>query len=353
MCNRKLKHDYATIHQRNLNGETIKNISKDTGIHIQSIYTHFQKNGWKFNEEIPIRKSGHFVDDNYLDNIDTEDKSYFLGWLLSDGYVIKNRISLKLKQDDEYIIREMFNKFSSGYKFSTYKNSKSLSVSSTKLTVALEKLGCVERKTLMGFSLPDIPKNLFRHFIRGYFDGDGSVGIRSARPNQMQISICSIDENFLIELKNKLFEFNILSSIYKEKRNGKELLRPDKTFNTDNIDMFRLVLNTHKEKLRFYEFIYNDCTIKLTRKYEKYTNYFLNTIKTLENKNSKIIQHVDEKIIINYDLITDKIFNMYDEVDEEYVMNLYKQGNCEYKIHKEMKVGRSVIKNILIKNGLI
>jgi len=151
----------------------------------------------------------------------------------------------------------------------------------------------------------------------------------------------------------KLINFNVFSSIYKEKRNGKELLRPDKTLSTDNIDMFRLVLNTHKEKLRFYEFIYNDCTIKLTRKYEKYTNYFLNTVKTLENKNSKIIQRVENKININYDLITDIIFHECDEVDEEYVMNLYKQGDCEYKIHKETKIGRKIIKNILSKHNLI
>jgi hypothetical protein len=36
-----------------------------------------------------------------------------------------------------------------------------------------------------------------------------------------------------------------------------------------------------------------------------------------------------------------------DEVDEELVLNLYKQGKCEYGIHKETKIGRRIIKKIL------
>jgi hypothetical protein len=34
MYTRKLKHDYNALYQRHLEGETISNISKDTGIHI-------------------------------------------------------------------------------------------------------------------------------------------------------------------------------------------------------------------------------------------------------------------------------------------------------------------------------
>ena len=144
MYKRKLKHDYDIIYQRHLAGETILNISKDTGIHVQSIYAHFQKNKWVYNKNIQIRQAGYFVDDNYFDNIDNEDKAYFLGWLLSDGCISNNRIILKLKYNDEYIIKEMFDKFSGGYKISTDKNSRSMSLSSTKMICALKKLGCIE-----------------------------------------------------------------------------------------------------------------------------------------------------------------------------------------------------------------
>ena len=339
---RKLKHVYDVIYQRHLAGETILNISKDTGIHVQTIYTHFQKNNWEYNKNIQIRQDGYYVNDNYLDNINTEDKAYFLGWLLSDGCVSKNSISLKLKQDDEYIIGEMFNKFSKGYE-----NGKSMSLSSTKMVGALTKLGCVENKTDVGFDLPDISKDLFRHFVRGYFDGDGTIAVRSDRPNQIQISICSVNNEFLIQLQEKLFEFDILSSIYKEDRKGKSLKRPDGKYSTNNKDMFRLTLTTHKEKMKFYEFVYNDCTIKLTRKYKKYEKYYLNIISILKAKNSNIVQCVGDKFTINYGLVTMKIFNSSDEVNEQLVLDMFREGKCEYVIHKETKIGRRIIKKIL------
>ena len=347
MQKRKLKHDYNAIYQKHLAGETILNISKDTGIHVQSIYTHFQKNNWEYNKNIQIRQAGYVVDDNYLDNIDNEDKAYFLGWLLSDGCVLNNRITLKLKYGDEYIIKEMFNKFSSGYKIGNDKNSRYMSLSSTKMVCTLKKLGCVENKTEVGFDLPNISKDLFRHFVRGYFDGDGSVGIRSKRHNQIQVSICSIDNKFLTQLQEKLREHNISSVIYKENRSGKLFKRPDGSY-SNNKDMFRLMIRRHKEKLKFYEFLYNDCSIKLMRKYDKYKKYYINTLLILKRKNSNIVQCVDGDFIINYELINGKFFNYCDEVDEQLVLNMFREGKCEYAIHKETKIGRRVIKRILL-----
>lgn len=351
MYKRKLKHDYDIIHQRNLDGETILNISKDTGIPVQSIYAHFQKNNWKYNNDIQIRQDGYYVNDNYLDNIDSEDKAYFLGWLLSDGSVHKNEIKLKLKHGDRYIITEMFSKFSKGHKTTTYKNSKSMSLSSTKMVNCLAKLGCVENKTEIGFDLPDLSHELFNHFVRGYFDGDGSIGKRSARPNQLQVAICSINNIFLKQLQKKLSDFNIVSIIYKENRKDKSLKRPNGEYSTNNKDMYRLTMTTHKERLKFYEFIYNNSTIKLTRKYNKYRKYYINTLLNLKSKNSNIVQYVGDKIIVNYDLINTKIFNSSKEVNYQLVLDMFKEGKCEYKIHKETKIGRHIIKKILLKHN--
>ena len=45
--------------------------------------------------------------------------------------------------------------------------------------------------------IPNIPKNLIRHFIRGYFDGDGTIFMDR---KYYKSNICSICENFLKEL---------------------------------------------------------------------------------------------------------------------------------------------------------
>lgn len=336
---RELKHDYNAIYQRHLSGETLLSISKNTGIHIQSIYSHFKKNNWEYNRNIQIREDNYFVNDNYLNNIDSEDKAYFLGWMLSDGGVSHNKISLKLIKTDDYIIKEIFDKFSNGYKMTENKNNKSMSLSSKKMISELAKLGCVENKGKIGFDLPDIPNDLFRHFVRGYFDGDGSIGERSLRPNQTQINICSIDNDFLIQLQEKLNKFNISSVIYMENRKGKL------------VNMFRLVLPTHKERLKFFDFLYENCNIKLIRKYDKYKKYYDNIITILKKKNSKIIEHTNDKIKINYDLIDKNIFNKTDEINEELIINMFKNGKNEYSIHKETKIGRSVIKRIITQNS--
>jgi len=349
---RKIKHNYEEIYQRHLAGESLSKISKDTGIHIQCFYSHFQKMKWEYNNTIQSRKEGYSVNDNYLENIDTEDKAYFLGWMLSDGYITRNRLFLKLKNADESIITEMFNKFSDGFGLynNKLKTSKTMSISSNKMIEDLKKLGCIENKTKFGFNLPPISNNLMCHFIRGYFYGDGSIGKRYARPNQIQVYICSIDKKFLEQLQNKLLEFNINSSIGIERRNGKAYKIPNNKITYNAVDMYKLIIPSHKERLKFYEFLYKDCTIKLERKYVLYSAYYANTVLILESKNSNTVQRIGDETLINYDLITDKTFYYGKEVDKKLINDLYTKGSCKYHIHKITGIGRFVISRIIKEN---
>ncbi len=95
---RKIKHDYKKIVEYHNNGQSIMKISKELKISIGTIYNHFRRNKIPYNKEIPPRRVGYTVNDNYLDDIDTERKAYFLGWMFSDGYVNRNRITLKLEK---------------------------------------------------------------------------------------------------------------------------------------------------------------------------------------------------------------------------------------------------------------
>ena len=241
----------------------------------------------------------------------------------------------------------MFSKFSSGYKIIALNNSKGMTINSTTITNRLRELGCVENKTYIGFNLPILENSLYRHFIRGYFDGDGSISIRKDRSKQRLVSICSIDINFLEQLKNKLLEFNINSSIYKEKRKGKKLKLPSGKYTTNGIDMYRVLINSHKDRLKFYEFLYKDCSIKLERKYKLYNEYYVNTVLTLENKNSKVVQRIGDEPLINYDLLTNLTFYKGKEVDNKTILSLYDSGLCEFQIHKQTNIGRSKIHKII------
>ena len=346
---RKIKHNYDEIQKRHRNGESLSKISKDLGIHIQCIYSHFQKMKWEYNRDINYRHKGYYVDDDYLKVVDTEDKAYFLGWMLSDGTVFENRIALKLKKADIEIVKEIFSKFSSGYSISINKakTAKGIIVSSNKLIEDLKKLGCIRNKTKIGFDVPNISKKLFRHFIRGYFDGDGSISKRSVRPKQMQVYICSPNKTFLEQLQTKLLEFNINSFVNTEKRKGKLSKVPSGKMCINNMDMYTLRFSSHKERMRFYEFLYKDCSIKLERKYVLYNAYYTNTVLILESKNSNIVQRIGDETFINYDLITNKTFRLGKEVNKDLIISLYNQGISKYKIHKITNLCRSVIERII------
>ncbi len=344
---RKLLHNYKKIYQEHLQGISIKELSKKFNAPIPSIYAHFKLKNFTYNKEISVRQTGFYVNEEYLNEINTEDKAYFLGWMFSDGNVNDKSICLKLIKDDVEIIEKLFSYFSSGYKTSFYKNNASISVTSKKLSDKLKELGCVENKTKIGFNLVEIPNNLYSHFIRGYFDGDGCISKRSARPNQRQISICSIDKEFLEQVSKKLEEFNIKSSICEEIRLGKSLKLPGGMSSTTCKNMFRLILTSHVDKLKFYEFIYKPCSIKLKRKYIVYNEYYVNTVLTLESKNPKAVQRIENEPLINYNLLTENTFKKGKEIDEDQIINLYLSNVCEYHIHKQTNVCRSIINRII------
>jgi len=139
--------------------------------------TYFKKQIIKFN-------------DTYFENIDTEDKSYWLGFFYADGYVRKRHDSgqfkLKLcKKDKNHI--ELFKTniksehiITDGVEFFTKNNKKYkseyslLNIYSLKLVDDLIKHGCVQNKT-QKIRFPILKNELIQHFIRGYFDGDGCI----------------------------------------------------------------------------------------------------------------------------------------------------------------------------------
>ena len=61
-----------------------------------------------------------------------------------------------------------------------------LALNSDKLVSDIEKLGVVERKTLT-LTFPNLREDLIPHFIRGYFDGDGSVFLHKGSRKEYSI----------------------------------------------------------------------------------------------------------------------------------------------------------------------
>lgn len=159
-------------------------------------------------------KNRYELNHDYFENIDSPDKAYFLGFMASDGNVfdrgIEDRapsIKLSLKRDDEHII-QLFSQCVSSNKPISYHSVKhkngiteysSLEMVSEKMASDLSQYGIVPRKTYT-YQMQELSKDMMPHFIRGYFDGDGSITIVNGGtkiPSKYMVSIVGFENNML------------------------------------------------------------------------------------------------------------------------------------------------------------
>lgn len=216
------------------------------------------------------------LDDRQFEVIDTEVKSYFLGLYASDGCTQRNRICIKLK--DLQILEDIRNCLFPNYPIKEERKDKRtyyrLTVNSKLLTESVRQMGLGERKTWSLEKIPaQIPTDLVRHFIRGYFDGDGTIGKRTQRKNQVQLSIASVRREMLESIKHFLTAQKIHSTIYLEKRRGRALPHPQGGYNQDFLDMWRLIFTTHQDRENFIKLCWSDNHICLDRKYTLIKEY--------------------------------------------------------------------------------
>lgn len=132
----------------------------------------------------------HTLNESFFHIIDTEEKAYWLGFLMADGAIPSvgknkpySRLSIILKEDDIDHLEKFIQALESDYEIKTkdlndkrgFTTSKcEVNISSKELVDDLISHGVVPNKTGKEL-IPDINQNLIKHFIRGYFDGDGSL----------------------------------------------------------------------------------------------------------------------------------------------------------------------------------
>lgn len=195
------------------------------------------------------------TDVNYFHIIDTEEKAYWIGLLLADGHVSK-RGMIQLCMKDLDVIEKFKTSLQSEHpiKYDRY-NNPYISIRCKEYYVDLTHIGFHNRKSYfidLDKILSHIPKELIRHFIRGYFDGDGSIRIYNydyLRKPQYHFGVtglkevCEFIQNYL-GIERKLVQESEI------------------TYTCVTRD-----LNKIKE---IYEILYKDATIYMDRKYETF-----------------------------------------------------------------------------------
>jgi intein-encoded DNA endonuclease-like protein len=212
------------------------------------------------------------VNHNYFTTIDDEHKAYWLGFLTADGnvrYKSSNScvISLQLRHDDKYILEYFKNDINAEVNIGEYQYGKKhcavINIYSKQWAQDLQKYDIVPNKTFLINKLPDIPINLMKHFIRGYFDGNGCIMLYKPKDQnlrRLKLSICGT-QKFLQSL-NQFLADNVGT-------NNQKLI----DMNKYNTNVFNLRYHRQEDVLKFCEYIYSECTICLQYKYNKYLQY--------------------------------------------------------------------------------
>lgn len=210
----------------------------------------------------------NYKDPEYFSSIDTEEKAYILGFIAADGHVSDKEIIISLSSKDVDIIEKIRSsiginkdiKFYTGNSFNPNENSEFVrfTFGTKEMISSLRSLGFVRDKTV-NFRIPKIDSPLYRHFIRGYVDGDGSFGryLHNDGYYRSSMTICGTEE-FLLGLMEIFISMGFSTSKKLKKR-----------FNTENC-CYELALSGNDNVLKVLNYLYLDSNIYLDRKYENF-----------------------------------------------------------------------------------
>lgn len=155
-------------------GNGVVFIAKEFGVHRSTVQRILKRAGKKLRKATPTFKYDFTFFSKY-----TEESAYWAGFIAADGHIRsgdRKTLSIKLSSIDyEHLV-----KFKEAIEFSgnVHKSERGYSyidISGEWITDTLnENFNISERKT-HNLQFPTLPPDLLPHFVRGFFDGDGSI----------------------------------------------------------------------------------------------------------------------------------------------------------------------------------
>lgn len=279
-------------------------ISKKLNIDRRTVGKWLKQKGYKYSK---YNKAN--INSAIFNNVDNEEKAYWLGFIFADGYVSKSsnfELSLGLKDLKHLKKFKNFLEFEGNIYIDNKVGRCRLQFQDSKIVNDLKSIGCVNNKSLI-LKFPNINDELTHHFIRGYFDGDGCINKSNT---SMSVSVIGT-YSFISQIHNIL---NLPKDNIKHRN-----IRHSKYVYTNQL--------SGQNARNFCRYIYKDSTIFLERKY----NRFMKHLQRFELWNGGTIK-VDV-----LDLINNKV----------YKFNSCKEC-CEY-----LKCAHSTLKSAYNKNKIL
>lgn len=216
----------------------------------------------------------------FFKSINSEEQAYLLGFYVADGNINEKRktFRIKISKEDQEII-EMYKKEISPnariIEVNPYvikgRNEKEyisnpqaiIDINSAIIVKSLVSLGYGYNKTYSNLNLPNLSEDLLIHFIRGYFDGDGSIiiwkNVEKGKKDRVRckFEICCKNNSLLNDIVKFFKTKNISINLNYLKRD----------------DMYRISTSSKSEIKKINELLYKNANLFLTRKKNKLNNY--------------------------------------------------------------------------------
>ena len=214
------------------------------------------------------------IREDFFDVIDTQEKAYFLGFLYADGGNNKeaNFIRIDLARKDKDILEKMaaliyletpLQHIKDQDRKKEYKGQEVVyhtsyfNINSKHICHKLEELGCAVAKSLI-ITFPEwlTDPKLQRHFIRGYYDGDGGVSLTDIKARSAHTKMIST--------------FSFCQSLNKIIINQTNIQFSDPYNDVEKKNVFSIRLAGNRQVVHFLNWLYKDSIIHLDRKYNLY-----------------------------------------------------------------------------------
>jgi hypothetical protein len=216
--------------------------------------------GNKIRIDMPPGNKIHSVNEVFFKEIDTEEKAYWLGYIMADGCVHVgdgyrfSMTSIDKKHLELFVKTVAYTGEAVRVKSDNKNPIYTVNISNKRFVCSLIRQGVIPRKTFLLTYPHGIKKDLERHFVRGYLDGDGYITLSGGH---IYAAIAG-NFHFTKELALRMYKRCKLkkSSFYEH--------------SSKSLWLFR---RSGVDAMKFCDYIYSGATVYLERKHAKYISY--------------------------------------------------------------------------------
>jgi hypothetical protein len=249
-------------------------IASTLEINVKTVFAILKRNNIK-SRTLSESAMKYTCQDDFFNVINTEKKAYWLGVLFADGNITKKASKsgqiIFSSKDKEWVKLFLSDVGSNNSPNCEYQRVYKKYIWKAQITSAqmyndLNNLGCTPTKTKT-IRIPILEDELIHHFIRGYFDGDGTVGVyKNLKNNDWKIlksGFCSGSQEFIIDLLKIL---------------------PVKNKTIKESNECYITQHSLQDTLNLFKYMYKDYITCLERKRQVFINY-LDTYKARKRFN--------------------------------------------------------------------